>query len=136
MRCAIWYHLYNLKNVKNTNGGVLLLVKLQASITLFHGFFSRFLNCTNGTKSRNASNMFIWPANGITMGLTQDKRIPKILICIPPLRSSIDFSDAQTWTSLLIIWCLHALDIKIKDIKIYWSNKKYLPRYVWSLNCF
>ena len=26
----IWYHLYNLKNVKNTHGGVLLLVKLQA----------------------------------------------------------------------------------------------------------
>ena len=24
--CAIWYHLYNLKNVKNTRGGVLLLV--------------------------------------------------------------------------------------------------------------
>ena len=30
MRYAIWYHLYNLKNVKNTLGGVLLLVKLQA----------------------------------------------------------------------------------------------------------
>ena len=30
MRCTIWYHLYNLKNVKNTHGGVLILVKLQA----------------------------------------------------------------------------------------------------------
>ena len=30
MRCAVWYHLYNLKNVKNTHGGVLILVKLQA----------------------------------------------------------------------------------------------------------
>ena len=30
VRCAIWYHLYNLKNVKNTHGGVLILVKLQA----------------------------------------------------------------------------------------------------------
>ena len=30
MRCAIWYHLYNLKNVKTTHGGVLILVKLQA----------------------------------------------------------------------------------------------------------
>ena len=27
---AIRYHLYNLKNVKNTHEGVLLLVKLQA----------------------------------------------------------------------------------------------------------
>ena len=25
MLCAIWYHLYNLKNVKNTHGEVLLL---------------------------------------------------------------------------------------------------------------
>ena len=25
MFCAIWYHLHNLKNVKNTYGGVLLL---------------------------------------------------------------------------------------------------------------
>ena len=44
MRCAIWYHLYN---VENTHGGVLILVKL-------HECFSHFLNCTNGTKSRNA----------------------------------------------------------------------------------
>ena len=26
VRCTIWYHLYNLKNVKSTHGGVLLLV--------------------------------------------------------------------------------------------------------------
>ena len=48
VRCAIWYHLYNLKNVKNTHGGVL---------TLLLGYFSRFLNCTNGTKSHNASHI-------------------------------------------------------------------------------
>ena len=35
MRYAIWYHLYNLKNVKNTNGGLLILVKLQASACNF-----------------------------------------------------------------------------------------------------
>ena len=44
--------LFNLKNVKNTHGGVLLL-----KITLLHGCFSRFLNCTNGTSSRNASDI-------------------------------------------------------------------------------
>ena len=27
----IWYHLQSLKNMKNTQGGVLLLVKLQVS---------------------------------------------------------------------------------------------------------
>ena len=31
MLCIIRYHLYNLKNVKNTHGGVLLLVRFQAS---------------------------------------------------------------------------------------------------------
>ena len=31
MFCAIWYHLYNLKSVKNTHGGVLLLVKFTKS---------------------------------------------------------------------------------------------------------
>ena len=30
VRCAIWYHMYNLKNVKNTHGGVVLSVKFQA----------------------------------------------------------------------------------------------------------
>ena len=35
MRCAIWYYLYDLKNVKNTRGGVLILVKLQAEACNF-----------------------------------------------------------------------------------------------------
>ena len=35
MRCAIWYYLYNFKNVKNTHGGVLILVKLQAEACNF-----------------------------------------------------------------------------------------------------
>ena len=30
VRCAIWYHLHNSKNVKNTHGGVLILVKLTS----------------------------------------------------------------------------------------------------------
>ena len=35
MRCAILYHLYNVKNVKNTHGEVLILVKLQAEACNF-----------------------------------------------------------------------------------------------------
>ena len=30
VRCAIWYYLYSLKNVKNTHRGELILIKLQA----------------------------------------------------------------------------------------------------------
>ena len=40
----------HLKNVKNTHGGVLHLVKLQ------DGSFSSVSNCTNGTKLRRASH--------------------------------------------------------------------------------
>ena len=53
---VMWYDLYNFKKVLL----VLLLVKLQAFLTLLHGYFSRFLNCTNGTKLRKTSHMVPW----------------------------------------------------------------------------
>ena len=49
-----------IKNVKNTQG-LILLVKLQpkaCNLTLLNGCFSRFLNCTNGIKSRKASYQY------------------------------------------------------------------------------
>ena len=51
--------------MKNTHRGVLLLVILQVEASNFtksntlHGCFSRFLNCTNDTKSRKASQVKI-----------------------------------------------------------------------------
>ena len=46
------------KNVKNIHGGVLHLKPATLpKITLIHGYFSRFLNCTNGTKLRYVSTM-------------------------------------------------------------------------------
>ena len=63
LRCAIWYYLDSLKNVKNTNVGVLHLVKVQAeacNLTKRNAaprVFFTFLNCTNGTKSCNASHI-------------------------------------------------------------------------------
>ena len=61
MPCAIWCHLYNLKNVKNNNGEMLLLVAglkpaTLLNVALLHGCFSSFLNCTNGTKLRKTSH--------------------------------------------------------------------------------
>ena len=41
LRGLVWYHLYNLKNVKNTHGGVLLLVKLQTYLVPFTQFEKR-----------------------------------------------------------------------------------------------
>ena len=62
MHCAIWHHLYNLKNLKNTHGEALLLVKFPATllkISLLHGCFSCFLNCNKGIKSGKMSHMMI-----------------------------------------------------------------------------
>ena len=49
--------------MRKNYGGVLLLVKLQAKatllkVTLLHECFSRYLNCTNATKSRKAPHNF------------------------------------------------------------------------------
>ena len=54
MLCAIWHHLYKFKYEKNTHGGVLLLV---LKIALLHGYFLRFLNYKNDTKSCKASQL-------------------------------------------------------------------------------
>ena len=47
MRCAIWYHLRSLQAEA---------CNFTKSNTL-SWFFSHFLNCANGTKSRNASHL-------------------------------------------------------------------------------
>ena len=59
MRGSTWFGTISTIK-KNTHGGVLLLVKLQASI------FAHFLNCKNGTKSHRASHVI-------------DKHFPRIL---------------------------------------------------------
>ena len=85
--CGVWYHLHNLKIVKNTHGGVLPLVQLQAKkpatllkVTLLHGCFSRFLNCANGNKSRKASHFSCI--------------LIQILVTVQTLVVARDFSDA------------------------------------------
>ena len=52
---TIWYHLCNLKHAKGTRGEVLFFLRFQPAtllkVALLHGCFSRFLNCSNGTRS-------------------------------------------------------------------------------------
>ena len=61
MLCAIWFHFFKLKNVKNNHGEAMLLVILL-KVSLLHGHFSRFLYCANVTKLRKASHIYteIW----------------------------------------------------------------------------
>ena len=42
-------------------------------LTLFHWCFSRFLNCTNGTKSRNTSHIISTENINLTLGNTVEK---------------------------------------------------------------
>ena len=50
---TIWYHLYKLKNMKRTHRGDSLLV---TKINTPPWVLFTFLNCTNGTNSRKASD--------------------------------------------------------------------------------
>ena len=78
VRWEICYDLYKLKNFKKIHGWVLLLVKLQAEACnftkskLLHGYFSRFLNCTNGIKSHKASHSIIF------LGHSQDLQLRRV----------------------------------------------------------
>ena len=72
---AIWYHLYNLKNVKNTHEGVLYLAKLQASLQLYSkkylsmGVFTFFDLCKWYQIAQSTSYMVLvslnWPWNSL-----------------------------------------------------------------------
>ena len=57
MRCAICYHLYNFKKVKKPWRNVTFN---KVSLQLYRRCFSRFLNSTNGTKSRKTSHFNYW----------------------------------------------------------------------------
>ena len=63
--CEIYCHSYNFKKVKNTHGGVLLLVKLKAPDCNFTKsntppwVFFTFLNCVKGTKSTKAFQIIL-----------------------------------------------------------------------------
>ena len=104
MRCAIWYYLYNLKNVKNTHGGVLILVKLQAEA-------SRFLNCINGTESRNAPHMPVFTVFSVSIlnlykpGLIKPSRAIGLFLYTLKASENLWFSDIfRRYRKKLVAW--------------------------------
>ena len=93
MLCTIKYHLHNLKIVKNTHGGMLLLVKVQSETLLkgprLNDCFSRFLNCINGTKSSKASHLiFSFPTRWASF--RKDFSIVFSYLLVASSRSSLD----------------------------------------------
>ena len=122
--CAIWYHLYNLKNIKNTHGRLLLLVKLHVDsaillkVALLHGCFLRFLNGVNGAKSCKAFEIYAFQSIQFHFRLK-------------PTRSEIfnrsmrRFSSLQlsfTSTKIFLIILSHTLRKKSPYSQLFWSG--------------
>ena len=83
--------LVQLKNVKNTQGGVLLLVKLQPAnllkLIVLHGCLSSFSNFTNGTRSCKASyidhcSIFLgYNGRAVNKTLAHERKSLKVVGC-------------------------------------------------------
>ena len=89
--CAIWYHFYNLQNLKLQPATLLKL-------TLLHGCFSRFLSCRNGTKTRNAPQaVFMYKDQSI---------LQVLLVCLKRNHSQIfkDSSCKKIFLQCLCYW--------------------------------
>ena len=83
MRCAIWYHLYNSKNMKNTHGGVLILVKLQVQIAQHTTYFK-----PKHTKKR-------W------LQQSPNSQLRWFKLQIPPMFS--EYKEREYWAKLAIL---------------------------------
>ena len=127
---AIWYHLNNLENVKSTHG------------RLLRGYFSRFLNCANGAKCRNASHMKV-PLKGTYTVL------PDTSACCADLLS-ITRSNTFSYSFFATRWVEDknvadmAIEIWHSIVKVAITLEKMLPRHrpkidgqqtkVWQIN--
>ena len=74
MLCAIWYHLCNLRNVKNTHGGALLLACNFTKSNTPPWVFSRFLNCTILMYSKCNQSSDLWQQLELASELESDLR--------------------------------------------------------------
>ena len=105
MCCTNWCHLYNLKNVKKTHGGVLL------KETLLHECFYHFFNYIHGTKSFKASHLSAC-----------DKTLSVIIMS--PLRSIFQWyqrratcinytSQRPTFKKTALIWKIYSYPLEL-----------------------
>ena len=144
--CAVWYHLYNLKNVRNTHGGVLLLVKFQAEDCIFtksnthpRVFFTFFKLCKwykiaqsityspentkidgvlNAFKSSLIKLFYLWIYGSIYMTFTKDYLL---LCCFEYLiRVEVGFVKVRSlkfWTEKL------CKIFGLRKLPTVWANK-------------
>ena len=129
MLCAVWYYLRNLKNVKNTHGGVLFLVKLQTSAcNLTKSYTNRWvffisLNYTNGTKSPKASHILTLINSAFShFRIQHDKKYYEFNMAIYH-RQTQHNSSCFPLTKIEEVFSLHQEFSLIKNIFKIWAHK-------------
>ena len=137
MLCTIWYYLYNSKNVKNTQGGVLVSVKLHSIACNFTKsnttpwLFLRFLNSTNGTKSRKTHHIWQNLFRGNSKDNTMSMGVVSLLIFIStniilrgyPLSTYAKFSEEKNFAYVLNGWPFVVSLIRCFDLLFVFLSK-------------
>ena len=109
VRCAICYYLYNLKkHEKHPWRSVNFSCRLQPAtllkLTLLCGCSSRFLNCTNSTKSSNASHLYT-----------------TFIFNIPQKSRYLYFLFYKTAVYIIFTFCKHFKNCETKVSVIFWT---------------
>ena len=119
--------MYNLRNVKNTHGGVLLLVKLPPTlqkVTLLHWCFSRFLDYTDGTKSQKTSHHY---HHYFIYYFFELPSLKMFLICFfSQFRCSYQVCSSKKNSVMLLISCLRDTDQTFESIP-------YISFQIWNI---
>ena len=111
MFCTIWYHMYNIKNVKNTHRRIIPLGKLLKPATvlkasLHHGCFFRFLNCANDNKLRKESQIKLLYIIYLLLAQQESSWLPYLMQIARQILKNCNFYKRITMTlSICVLWC-------------------------------
>ena len=134
VRCVIWYHLYNLKNVKNTHWGVLILVKLYkwyqiAQRITFISFLRRIERCISLLPVLFQKCWVVvrmhWPKSNRTpciqlFVLKDCLGVHKIAVC-----DTVHCNDSVQGTVKIFI---EKIELDNSQSKIFWENRNLLEQ--------
>ena len=124
MHCTIWYHLYNFKKVKNTHGGVLILVKFQASAMQPWPVESQSTHrkCKGEENGDDIKQIIIWLAKQGRKQITR-KQITGTTTCSKSLANALGLSKQDNTIGTcaadleqIIIWLANKTVNKIIEI--------------------
>ena len=126
--------------MKKTHEGVLLLVTLL-KVTLLHGSFSRFSNCTNGTKSRNAPQnkpqvflLCLKRNDSQTFKTSSSRNLFSGVYAVVQLVSMIFFTPCDNWETLFFIKVFRYSEVFFESLCCCSLRKKFWKKSVFTLS--